>query len=184
MVYSEKVYNFRKNRKIMEEVILVDEQDNAVGKAEKIAAHREGKLHRAFSAFVFNDGKLLLQKRAQEKYHSGGLWSNTCCGHPRPGEEVKEAAERRLEEEMGFRCALREVGSFVYKHDVGNGLIEYEYDHVLVGTFEDEIKTNPAEAEEWKWMDKEELRKDVEENSQKYTYWLKVALEKDILNKI
>ena len=121
----------------MEKVILVDENDKETGVEEKIKAHKDGKLHRAFSIFVFNiKGELLLQKRAKEKYHSGGLWSNTCCGHPRPNESLEGAAHRRLKEEMGFECALVHLKSagFIYKVKV-NDLFEYEYDHIFVGKF-------------------------------------------------
>jgi len=118
-------------------VVLVDENDNEIGVEEKINAHRKGLLHRAFSIFVFNSkNELLLQKRAADKYHSGGLWSNTCCSHPRPGENLKDAAHRRLQEEMGFDCSLREVFSFLYKKSFDNGLTEHELDHVFFGKFD------------------------------------------------
>ena len=119
----------------MEEVILVDEHDREIGSGEKLQIHQEGKLHRAFSVLVFNwKQELLLQKRKETKYHSGGLWTNTCCSHPRPGELTLEAAQRRLHEEMGLTCPLREVGNFIYRAEFENGLIEHEYDHVLAGS--------------------------------------------------
>ena len=115
----------------MEEVILVDEHDREIGSGEKLQIHQEGKLHRAFSVLVFNwKQELLLQKRKETKYHSGGLWTNTCCSHPRPGELTLEAAQRRLHEEMGLTCPLREVENFIYRAEFENGLIEHEYDHL------------------------------------------------------
>ncbi len=163
----------------MEKVILVDKADNEVGVEEKMEAHREGKLHRAFSIFVFSsDGRLLLQQRALSKYHCPGLWSNTCCSHPRPGELVEAAAHRRLVEEMGFDCPLREAFSFTYKVKFDNGLVENEFDHVLMGRYDGVVKANPDEAESWKWLGINELRNDVRENPEKYTYWLRVSLER------
>ena len=163
----------------MERVIVVDNNDKEIGTEEKIKAHEKGKLHRAFSIFVFNSkGELLLQKRAREKYHSGGLWTNTCCSHPRAGEGLEEAAHRRLKEEMGFDCKLREAFSFIYKVKFRNGLTENELDHVFVGRFGGKPKPKPEEAEGWKWVSMDGLKKDVEKNPDKYTYWLRVALEK------
>ena len=162
----------------MEKVILVDENDREIGSEEKINAHREGRLHRSFSVFVFNsEGKLLMQQRASSKYHSGGLWSNTCCSHPRPGEEVREAALRRLNEEMGFGCRLRELFAFIYKVDFSNGLSEHEFDHVLVGMFEGIPRPNPEEVESFRWIDPEDLRAEIEKNPDNYTYWLKKAIK-------
>src|SRR5690348_5807899 len=120
----------------MEQVVLVNEEDQEVGTMEKMEAHRRGVLHRAFSVFIFNkQGEMLLQQRAQEKYHSGGLWTNACCSHPRPGEEVSEGAGRRLVEELGFETELQPVFNFVYKANFENGLIEHEFDHVYFGTY-------------------------------------------------
>lgn len=162
----------------MEKIILVDEKDNEIGTGEKLKVHKDGKLHRAFSIFIFNSkGKLLLQKRAKSKYHSGGLWSNTCCSHPRPNKDSKEEAERRLMEEMGIDCKLKEVFSFVYKTNLGN-VTEYEFDHVFVGNFDGNPKLNKEEAEDWKWIDIDELRKEIDNNTEKYTPWLRVILEK------
>lgn len=162
----------------MEEVVLVDENDNEVGSGEKMQVHREGRLHRAFSIFVFNSqGKMLIHKRASSKYHSPGLWTNTCCSHPRPGEELEEAVHRRLQEEMGFDCELKEILHFVYKVKF-NGLSEHELDHVFVGRCDAEPKPDPQEVEEWKWIDVQELLKDIQENPDSYTYWFKIALEK------
>ena len=165
----------------MELVVLVDEGGRDVGVMEKLRAHREGRLHRAFSIFVFNRrGEVLLQRRALGKYHSGGLWSNACCSHPRPGESVLEAAHRRLVEEMGFDCELKEAFTFIYRADVGNGLVEYEYDHVLIGVCEADPKPDPSEVMEWKWAKVEDVLKDIREHPEKYTYWFKLAFEKAV----
>ena len=162
-----------------EQVILVDEEDRAVGTAEKMHVHRSGGLHRAFSVFVFDPaGNVLLQKRALDKYHSGGLWSNTCCSHPRPGESTIEAARRRLSEEMGFTCELREVFSFVYRAEVGGGLVEHEYDHVLVGTFDGQPSPDAREVEEWRWCPLGELKRDLAGNPANYTSWLTLAIDR------
>ena len=166
----------------MEKVILVDENDKETGVEEKIKAHKDGKLHRAFSIFVFNSkGELLLQKRAKEKYHSGGLWSNTCCGHPRPNESLEGAAHRRLKEEMGFDCALVHLDStcFIYKTKI-NDLFENEYDHIFVGKFDQDPRPNTAEAESYKWINQSELTKDILANPDKYTYWFKLMVDKVI----
>ena len=165
----------------MTEVILVDENDNEIGTEEKMKAHQEGKLHRAFSIFIFNSkGELLLQKRAKSKYHSGGLWSNTCCSHPMPGEALEKTVHRRLIEEMGFDCELKEIFSFTYKAKFDNGLIEHEYDHVFIGKFDGKPTPNPEEVDEWKWIDVEELKKGIQENPDNYTYWLKASIDKII----
>ena len=148
-----------------EQVILVNENDQEIGSREKMAAHRDGELHRAFSVFVFNgEGQMLLQRRAEAKYHSGGLWTNTCCSHPRPGESTEAAAHRRLQEEMGFDCDLEEVFQFTYYAKLDNELFEHEYDHVFVGTFEGTPTPNPAEVSAYKWIGVEELKRDVQEN--------------------
>jgi len=164
-----------------EKVILVDQDDQEIGLSEKLRAHREGKLHRAFSIFIFNArGELLLQKRARTKYHSGGLWTNTCCSHPRPGEPLAEGAHRRLREEMGFDCDLREIFSFRYKVKFDNDLFEHEYDHVLMGQFDGEPFPSAGEIDDWKWIGLEELRQHIRENPDSYTYWLKICLDKVI----
>ncbi|MEM5812433.1 MAG: isopentenyl-diphosphate Delta-isomerase [Candidatus Aenigmatarchaeota archaeon] len=163
----------------MEKIILVDKNDRETGTGEKMEVHRSGKLHRAFSIFIFNSrGQLLLQKRSREKYHSGGLWTNTCCSHPRAGEKLDEAVHRRLKEEMGFDVPLKEIFSFVYKVKFGNGLYENEYDHVFVGRFDGEPKPNPKEAESWKWVSLQALKNDIEKNPEKYTYWLRASINK------
>ena len=161
-----------------EHVILVDEKDNHTGTMEKMQAHREGKLHRAFSVFILNNkGQLMLQRRAMNKYHGGGLWTNTCCSHPRLNEAVESAAKRRLQEEMGFTCDLKELYWFIYKTDVSNGLIEHEVDHVFVGVFDGQPKINPDEVHEWKWIGLPELKKDIEKNPATYTFWFKKIME-------
>lgn len=163
----------------MDEVILVDEKDNQIGTAEKIAAHRSGKMHRAISVFVFNSrGELLLQKRAKDKYHSGGLWTNTCCSHPIPGESVDRAAHRRLMEEMGFECKLKEAFTFTYKVNFPNGLTEHEFDHVFIGRFDGRPVPDKKEAEDWKWVTLDGLGKDMEKNPGAYTYWLRAVMDK------
>ena len=163
---------------LMEQVILVDEQDRELGASEKLAAHAAGRLHRAFSIFVFDsDGRLLLQRRAKSKYHSGGLWSNTCCGHPRPDEATPTAARRRLREEMNFDCELRAAFEFLYRAEFENELIEHEYDHVFVGDFDGAFVPNESEVEDWRWATQDELRRDLRERPEEYTYWLRAALE-------
>lgn len=162
-----------------EKVILVDKKDREIGVEEKIKAHKKGLLHRAFSILVFNKkGDILLQKRAKSKYHSGGLWTNTCCSHPRPKESLKKAAKKRLREEMGIECKnLKEIFSFIYKKKVGN-LIEHEFDHVFFGKFNGKPKPNKKEAEDWKWIKLTALKKDIKKNPQKYTPWFKIILKK------
>ncbi len=164
---------------MIEQVILVDEQDNEVGLMEKMEAHEKAMLHRAFSVFVFNDkNELMLQQRAKEKYHSPLLWTNTCCSHQRKGEGNLEAGKRRLQEEMGFTCDLKEVFSFVYKAPFDNGLTEHELDHVMVGQFNGEPVVNPDEVEAYKWMTLEAVKKDIEDTPGDYTAWFKIIFEK------
>lgn len=164
-----------------ERVILVDKNDKEVGVEEKIKAHKEGKLHRAFSIFIFNSkGELLLQKRAKSKYHSGGLWTNTCCSHPKSGEPIEETVHGRLKEEMGFDCDLKEIFSFSYKVKFDNSLFENEYDHVFIGNFDGKPNPDPEEVDDWKWIDIKELMEDIQENPGNYTYWLKVSIDKII----
>jgi len=166
-----------------EHILLVDENDKEVGIGEKIKTHQEGKLHRAFSIFIFNSkGQLLLQRRAKSKYHSGGLWTNTCCSHPRAEEDIEKAVHRRLKEEMGFGCELKEIFSFIYKVKLDNNLFEHEYDHVFTGKFDGEPIPNPEEADGWKWVDVEELKNDIKENPDAYSYWLKKSIDKVISN--
>lgn len=164
-----------------EQIILVDQQDQEIGQAEKIDAHKRGLLHRAFSVFVFRknsvgESEVLLQKRQLDKYHSGGLWSNTCCGHPRFGEKIIAAGERRLQEEMGVKIKLRESAVFHYMVKLNNGLIENEMDHVLIGDYQNEkIKVNPSEVADYCWMRLSELRANLINCGDDYTPWLAQA---------
>lgn len=161
----------------VERVVLVDPEDNERGQGEKLQVHRTGELHRAFSVFVLNSrNELLLQQRAEAKYHSGGLWTNTCCGHPRPGEGTAEAAHRRLREEMGFDCPLSHVFSFQYTAELDGGLTENELDHVFVGRYGGDPSPDPAEADGWHWMDVHEVASDLERRPDVYTAWFRIAL--------
>jgi isopentenyl-diphosphate delta-isomerase len=163
----------------MEEVILVDRDDNAIGTMEKMEAHEKGLLHRAFSVFIFNSkGQLLLQRRADTKYHSGGLWTNSCCSHPRKGETVQEAAARRVEEELGIEVNSEQLFSFIYKAELDNNLIEHELDHVLIGNYENAPDPNADEVMEWKYADMDFIQKDIQEQPDLYTAWFKIILEK------
>jgi len=166
------------SRTAPEQVVLVDEQDREVGTEEKLAAHRKGLLHRAFSVFVFDRaGRLILQRRAAGKYHSAGLWSNTCCGHPRPGEPLERAAKRRLKEEMGFECPLEHVFSFVYRAPLDHGLTEHELDHVFIGRFDGAPRPDRDEVSEWRAADLAELLTDLDNNPARYSVWLPPALD-------
>ena len=160
-------------------VILVDENDVPTGEMGKMAAHEQGLLHRAFSIFIFNKrGELLLQKRAASKYHSGGLWTNTCCSHPRPGESVMDAAHRKLIQEVGFDCELKEVFHFTYHAELDKGLTEHEFDHVLFGIYENDPILNPEEAEDFLWVSMEHLEADIKQNPESYTVWFRICFEK------
>ena len=162
-----------------EEVILVDEKDRKIGLMPKMEAHEKALLHRAFSVFIFNkNNQLMLQQRALDKYHSPGLWTNTCCSHQRDGESNIAAGKRRLEEEMGFSVPLKEKASFIYKAPFDNGLTEHEYDHVMVGYFDGTPKINPDEVADWKWMDMEDIKKDMEQQPELYTAWFHIIFEK------
>ena len=164
------------------EVVLVNEQDVEIGRAAKSLAHQDGLLHRAFSVFVFDkSGRLMLQKRAADKYHSGGLWTNTCCSHQAPGETTTEAAHRRLHEEMGFDCALSPLFEFYYKVRFENGIFEHEYDHVLFGFYDQNPVINTQEVAQWSWASVPEIRADLQTNPQKYTYWFALVFEKVVL---
>ena len=163
----------------MEEVILVDESDNAIGTMEKMEAHRQGKLHRAFSVLLFNSqGELLLQKRAKSKYHSAGLWTNTCCSHPAPGEKIEDAATRRLKEEMGIEMKPSFSYKFVYKAELDKGLTEHELDHVFTGTFNGKPSVNKAEVEDWKFVNMEWLKEDMKKNPDSYTTWFRLIVDR------
>ncbi len=165
----------------MQEMInLVDIQGKVTGTIEKLEAHQKGLLHEAFSIFIFNSKKeLLLQRRAIEKYHSGGLWTNTCCSHPRSGEDLYTAVHRRMIEEMGFDIPdIKRVYAFIYNVPLDKGLTEHEYDHVLVGKYTHEIiNPNPEEVCHYKWISMDELKKDAEINPEKYTEWIRIILE-------
>ena len=162
-----------------EKVILVNEKDEQIGLMEKIEAHEKALLHRAFSVFVFNDkNELMIQQRALSKYHSPGLWTNTCCSHQREGESNIEAGKRRLQEEMGFSTGLKDTISFIYKAPFDNGLTEHEFDHILVGNFEGKPNLNPDEVASWKWVSLEDLQVDMEKNPHIYTEWFKIIFDK------
>ena len=162
-----------------EKVILVNEKDEQIGLMPKMDAHEKGLLHRAFSVFIFNDrNELMLQQRAHSKYHSPGLWTNTCFSHQREGESNVEAGRRRLMEEMGFSTELQDTTSFIYKAPFDNGLTEHEFDHILVGKFNMEPEINPEEAADYKWLTLEEVKKDMKENPHIYTEWFKIIFEK------
>lgn len=163
----------------MENVVLVNTKNEVLGEMEKMEAHRKGLLHRAFSVFVFNSSnELLMQKRASSKYHSGGLWTNTCCSHPRLNETILDAGKRRLQEEMGFSTELTEMFSFIYKADLDNQLIEYEYDFVLIGKFEDNPVINLDEVEDFAYWNMDFIELDMEQNPKKYTEWFKICFPK------
>ena len=160
-------------------VILVDENDNQIGLMPKIEAHEKAVLHRAFSVFIFNNkNELMLQQRAEHKYHSPMLWTNTCCSHQRDGESNLAAGTRRLNEEMGFSVPLKETTSFIYKAPFDNGLTEHELDHILVGRTEQEPTINPDEVASWKWMPLEDVKTDIALKPEKYTAWFKIIFDK------
>jgi isopentenyl-diphosphate delta-isomerase len=162
-----------------ERVVLVDPSDKPIGEALKSLVHRTGELHRAVSVFLFNKaGDILLQRRAANKYHSAGLWSNTCCGHPRPGESTLEAAQRRLLEEMGIKSFLTRAFQFTYRAQLTYELVEHEVDHVFAGEFEGEPEPDKSEVSEWRWMNVQQLRRDLLDRPHLYTKWLGLALEK------
>lgn len=169
-----------------EQVILVDENDQAIGTAEKLAAHRNNQCHRAFSVFIFRKKpqlELLLQQRAKHKYHTPLLWTNTCCSHPRPGEEVIDAGQRRLKEEMGIDAKLHAIGRFHYIAHFDNGLVENEVDHVLIGYYDQAyISPNPDEVETYRWITINELKEEIAAHPQQFTPWLAKALSLIELN--
>lgn len=159
-----------------EKVILVDEFDNAVGAEENLRSHLKGLLHRSLSVFIFNSrGDMLLQKRAAAAHPFGGLWSNACCSHPRPGEATRAAAHRRLAGEMGFMCPLREVFSLRRRMRLAGGMIEHEFDHVLVGEYDGEPRPRPAAVEVWKWMPAADLMRAVADSPAEFTPWLRLC---------
>ena len=161
----------------MQQLILVNEQDESIGVAEKMEAHLKGLLHRAFSVFIFNEeGKMLLQQRAKKKYHSGGLWTNACCSHPYVGQQITAAAETRLQEEMGFTIALKKAFHFTYKASFENGLTEHEYDHVFIGEYSGIISPSADEVEDYCYKTIPEIEAEIITHPTKYTEWFKIAL--------
>lgn len=167
---------------MQEMLVLVDEQDNEIGLAEKLSVHQNGQLHRAFSIFIFRDNgqrqEMLLQQRSSNKYHCGGLWTNTCCGHPRVGESIIVAAERRLYEEMLLHAKLISLGTFYYWATCNNGLIEHELDHVLIGKYHGEIdKVNAQEVQDFRWLTIESVEKELKQFPESFTPWFAKALK-------
>ena len=162
-----------------ENVILVDKNDTQIGLMSKLDAHKKGILHRAFSVFVLNNNnEIMLQKRAYNKYHSGGLWTNTCCSHQREGENSIEAGKRRLLEEMGFETELKIITSFIYKVEFENGLTEHELDYLLIGKYLKSPVINKQEVADWKWMKVELIADDIKLNPKNYTSWFKIIFDK------
>ncbi len=167
---------------MQEYVVLVDSNDNPIGLMEKMEAHIKAELHRAFSIFIFNSkGEMMLQQRAFSKYHTPGLWTNTCCSHPRHEETLEQATTRRLQEEMGMRCELKEIFHFTYKADVTQGLTEHEIDHVFIGTTDETPVINTDEVASWKYETMEFIKIDMIEHPEVYTPWFKIAF-KELLN--
>ena len=162
-----------------EMVILVNEQDQPIGLEEKMAAHEKGLLHRAFSIFIWNkEGQMLLQQRALSKYHSGGLWTNACCSHPRQHESIEQAAHRRLVEEFGFDCPLEERFSFIYHTHLDKGMQEHEFDHVLYGQFDGPItQVNPEEIAAFRWIDQASLAREMQAHPEQFTVWFRIAFD-------
>ena len=168
---------------MVENVILVNNEDQEIGVMEKMLAHEKGLLHRAFSVFIINsNGEILLQKRNSKKYHSGGLWSNTCCSHPRPGETTIEAAERRLHEEMGMFSKLAPAFSFIYKSELDNNLIEHELDHIFLGYSNQVPKINIEEVEDFQYINPNKLSQEIITNPDYYTSWLKICLDRVLVH--
>ena len=158
------------------QVILVDRNNNPIGVSEKMEAHEKGLLHRAFSIFIFNSkGEMLLQQRALNKYHSGGLWTNACCSHPEPGEETLSAAKRRLKEELGFETPLEKVFDFIYRAELENALIEHEYDHVFTGEYDYLVKVNKNEVMNFCYKDMADIRSSIQSNPEIFTEWFLIA---------
>lgn len=168
-----------------QKVILVDEEDHQIGLEGKLKAHKEGHLHRAISVYIFNSkGEILMQQRAAGKYHSGLLWSNTCCGNCYEGETAELSAHRSLKDEMGIECKLKEEFSIIYMTEVGGGLTEHEYLHVFFGRYDKDPKTNPEEVNDWKWISLNDLLSDVKKNPAKYSNWLKILLSGELPKQI
>ncbi|HTC00175.1 MAG TPA: isopentenyl-diphosphate Delta-isomerase [Ferruginibacter sp.] len=161
------------------QVILVNEKDEAIGTMEKMEAHEKALLHRAFSIFIFNKkGEMLLQKRADKKYHSAGLWTNACCSHPQPDEDILQSATKRLQEEMGFETMITKAFDFIYKASFDNGLTEHEFDHVFIGSYDGDIQPNADEVSDYCFKSMEDLKESIDANSKNYTEWFKIAFPK------
>lgn len=163
-------------------VILVDENDNEIGYLDKLEAHKKGMLHRAFSVLIFNSAdQLLLQKRAANKYHSAGLWTNTCCSHPKPNERMVDAVQRRLQEEMGIACETNFAYKFLYQTKLEHGLTEHELDYVFIGICDDKPVINSSEVSDWKFISLADIRRDLIKNSEAYTFWFKEIINHPML---
>lgn len=161
------------------DVILVNERDEPIGTMEKMEVHQKGMLHRAFSVFIYNaKGEMLLQQRAARKYHSAGLWSNTCCSHPSPGEDIDTAAAKRLTEEMGFSTTLHKAFDFIYEAPFDNNLTEHEFDHVFIGQYDGPINPDDSEVSDYCYMKPSEIKSSLQSHPQKYTAWFKIAFPK------
>jgi len=161
-------------------ITLVDANDTITGYEEKLEVHKKGLLHRAFSILIFNkNGEMLIHQRALEKYHSPGLWTNACCGHPNQGEDLLEAAHRRLGEEMGFDCELNFKFKFHYRAEFDNGLIENELDHVFRGQYDTSFTVNPLEVADYKWMEVKDIQIDIQKNPENYTVWFKEIMKRN-----
>lgn len=161
-----------------ENILTVDEQDRETGYMEKIEVHKKGILHRAFSVMIFNDnGEVLIQKRAKRKYHSPGLWTNSCCSHQREGETLTEAVARRIQEELGITCDCKEEFKFKYRVEFDNGLIEHEIDHVFIGHYNGNVFPNEDEVEEIRWVPLDKLHKEMREHPEDFTYWFKILMK-------
>ena len=159
-------------------LVLVDAEDKEVGLMEKMEVHRCGLLHRAFSVLLYNEqGEMLLQQRALLKYHGGGLWTNACCSHPKPGEKLEDAVNRRLKEELGLTSDCRKIHHFIYRAELDNGLIEHEFDYIFVGLAKDTPQINEEEVADWKFVNVGLLKKDIQNYPQHYTPWFKLIME-------
>ncbi|MCX2744027.1 isopentenyl-diphosphate Delta-isomerase [Mangrovivirga sp. M17] len=167
-----------------DQLILVNNNDEVIGYEEKLPVHEKGLLHRAFSIFVINSkNELLIQQRALHKYHSAGLWANTCCSHPIKGENQEATVHRRLREEMGFDCEVTKVFEFIYKTEFGNGLTEYEYDHVYLGKYDKDPKPNQEEVADFRWIPLNEIKDEMNNEPEKFAYWTRFAID-EFLNKV
>lgn len=155
-----------------EHVILVDSNNRELGTMEKMEVHEKGLLHRAFSIFIFNSvGEMLVHRRAEEKYHCGGMWTNAVCSHPRPGESQSQALRRKMQQEMGFSTEVKKAFDFTYKAELSNGLIEHEYDEVFYGIYDGELAPNPMEVQDFRYVSISELSKSLRDNPEQFTPW-------------